>query len=296
MSVPARRPSPLFQATSFKPRAFSEDLHTRIRRLGQASPLSVSVQFNEETCRRQIEVVVHTSHFTRAAAAPYVFVIDLRRLLFWFVALLLCASASAYSVVPNRYGAGLRTPAVRAVALPPDLGVRPVLGLGLEGEAIERAMRVREAAKSLTHHQHANHSVFSYFFTHTPTYSANYEHLPSLGAFHGAEVPFAFSFPDELSNDAERQLASRMGCAWRNFAASGDPNVGPSPCLSGEAPVAWPRFVGGMEPHDQPTLIFDVNSTSVVYGLKDEQCDAFGLSSARAQAAPWPRQLRTGRK
>ena len=180
-------------------------------------------------------------------------------------------------------------------APPPPLGYQYMAAMRSAGD-YTITCRVREAAKSLTHHQHANHSVFSYFFTHTPTYSANYEHLPSLGAFHGAEVPFAFSFPDELSNDAERQLASRMGCAWRNFAASGDPNVGPSPCLSGEAPVAWPRFVGGMEPHDQPTLIFDVNSTSVVYGLKDEQCDAFGLSSARAQAAPWPRQLRTGRK
>lgn len=136
--------------------------------------------------------------------------------------------------------------------------------------------RVRQAARSLARR---NHTVFTYFFTHTPALSLNYGHLESLGAFHGAEVPFAFGYPDEITTDEERVLAGKMGCAWRNFVVSGDPSVADGPCKGGVVPEVWPRFAAGKTKLSEPTLLLDVGNFSVAHGLKDEQCDAFGLDA-----------------
>ena len=48
--------------------------------------------------------------------------------------------------------------------------------------------RVRQMARSL---RRRRHRVYAYYFTHTPNRSINYANLESIGAFHGAEVPFA---------------------------------------------------------------------------------------------------------
>ena len=83
--------------------------------------------------------------------------------------------------------------------------------------------RVRQAAQAL---QRSGHRVYTYLFAHTPSFSENYEDLPYLGAFHGAEVPFVFGDQFELKTDGERSLSASMGCYWRNF-CTGNPNQPP---------------------------------------------------------------------
>ena len=56
----------------------------------------------------------------------------------------------------------------------------------------------------------------------------NMDDLPYMGSFHGAEVPFVFGYPAELSSAGERWLSKTMGCYWVNFASTGDPNFGPA--------------------------------------------------------------------
>lgn len=133
--------------------------------------------------------------------------------------------------------------------------------------------RVRQMAASL---RHRKHRVFSYYFTHQPNTSVNYDDLQTLGAFHGAEVPFAFGDDFELANADERTLSAAMGCYWRNFAYSGDPNHGPGPCLRGAAPPHWPEYIAA-DGDKTTTLQLDVGAAGIapLVGLKEEQCDAF---------------------
>lgn len=88
----------MFCAEKARRRYFSEDLHTRARRFG--TPVTVAFTLNQETARHQIEVVVHTQYFKKSAA-PFVFIIELRRLLFWVAMLVLITSAGAFRVMPR---------------------------------------------------------------------------------------------------------------------------------------------------------------------------------------------------
>ena len=130
----------------------------------------------------------------------------------------------------------------------------------------------RDAAQRL---QSRGHRVFTYYFTHQPETSANYHNLPTLGAFHGAEVPFVFNASFELQSEGERTLAAQMGCYWRNFVWTGDPSVPPAgrndPC-AGMALPTWPSFVGG---DDEMTMVLDVGAVAAEAGLKSAQCDMF---------------------
>jgi len=137
--------------------------------------------------------------------------------------------------------------------------------------------RVRDAAAELSSRGHA---VYTYYFAHTPIYSANYHDLPSLGAFHGSEVPFVFGDAFELMSVDERTLSASMGCFWRNFAHTADPNTPPpngTPCA--RQPASWPRFRPGWR---EATMILDVGAMAPAYGLKHRQCKAF----ADARASP----------
>ena len=127
--------------------------------------------------------------------------------------------------------------------------------------------KVRQASHALAQR---GHLVHEYLFTATPTFSLNYQDLPSLGAFHGAEVPFAFGDAFELKTAAEKALSRAMGCYWRNFAWSGDPNMGPADC---NELVPWPRF--GRKGEEQATLVLGTKEIKVEVGLKREQCAAF---------------------
>jgi carboxylesterase type B len=121
-----------------------------------------------------------------------------------------------------------------------------------------------------------NHSIWLYYFAHTPRFSENYDHLDTLGAFHGSEVPFVFGDAFELKTDAERKLSAAMGCYWRNFAHTGDPNRGP--CVS--IPRPWARFVPG---NSETTLVLDIgDGLQPERQLKTAQCRAF------AKAKGWP--------
>merc|ERR1719355_493062 len=81
-----------------------------------------------------------------------------------------------------------------------------------------------------------------YYFTHTPIYSINMGDLRYYGAFHGAEVPFVWGDQFEITGDAEKALSRAMGCYWVNFAATGNPNEGPSGCAAELSLPLWPAL------------------------------------------------------
>ena len=58
----------------------------------------------------------------------------------------------------------------------------------------------------------------------------------TLGAFHGAEIPYVFSTPDSWMpwDAADAALAEAVGGYWTRFAATGDPN--------GDGSTAWPEW------------------------------------------------------
>jgi len=60
--------------------------------------------------------------------------------------------------------------------------------------------------------------------------------LASMGAHHGAEVPYVFQTNDPVWNwtDWDRELSSTMQQYWVNFAKTGDPNESHLP--------AWPKY------------------------------------------------------
>jgi len=87
-----------------------------------------------------------------------------------------------------------------------------------------------------------------------------------LGAFHGAEVPYAF---DSLAketwiprNEVDEALADTMADYWVRFAATGDPN-------GDDAPV-WPAYSAESRAH----LVFG-ETTDEGRGLREEQCELF---------------------
>merc|ERR1712048_734017 len=98
-----------------------------------------------------------------------------------------------------------------------------------------------------------------------------------MGAFHGAEVPFVFGVPEELSTDGERQLSKNMGCYWMNFATTGNPNIGPTDCAKGLKLPTWPA-VG-----DGDALVFSNTTTTIQQGLKQAACDLFAGIGSRQQ-------------
>jgi len=114
-----------------------------------------------------------------------------------------------------------------------------------------------------------NSKVWWYYFTHTPNRSINMDDLRYEGAFHGSEVPFVWGDGFELTGNAERRLSESMGCYWRNFAATGDPNEGPSACAEKMALPKWSSLGQG------DALQFDVGALKMRPLLKKEQCDTF---------------------
>ena len=58
----------------------------------------------------------------------------------------------------------------------------------------------------------------------------------TLGAFHGAEIPYVFNTPDSWMpwDASDAALAEIMGGYWTNFAATGDPN--------GDGLPPWPAW------------------------------------------------------
>ena len=80
-----------------------------------------------------------------------------------------------------------------------------------------------------------------YYFSHVPDLGGEYG--TSMGAFHAAEIPYAFGNPTLGFGDGGDALATRasdlevtrlMSGYWTNFAKNGDPN--------GEGLPAWPGY------------------------------------------------------
>jgi len=119
-------------------------------------------------------------------------------------------------------------------------------------------------------------SAWWYYFTATPIFSVNEPNgaMPFMGAFHGAEVPFVFGDAFELSSDGERSLSRAMGCYWTNFAATGNPNKGPTGCAAALSLPPWPTFGEETE-----AISFSNTTIGVRQGLKKQQCDLFARYS-----------------
>jgi para-nitrobenzyl esterase len=91
------------------------------------------------------------------------------------------------------------------------------------------------------HAQSARSPAFGYHFRRLPPFPPDARYadntLENLGAFHTAEIPYAF---DNLGarpwpwTAHDRALADTMSSYWTNFAANGDPN--------GAGLPPWPRY------------------------------------------------------
>jgi para-nitrobenzyl esterase len=82
--------------------------------------------------------------------------------------------------------------------------------------------------------------TYYYHFSHPPPLPAGADVAErSLGAFHGAEIPYVFrnlAVRDWPWTPYDRELSEMMSAYWVNFAGSGDPN--------GPDVRPWPRFDG----------------------------------------------------
>jgi len=107
-----------------------------------------------------------------------------------------------------------------------------------------------------------------YYFTITPLFSENMPDLPSMGAFHGSEIPFVFGDQFELGSDGERQISRAMGCYWSNFAATGNPNQGS--CVAQLNLPAWPS-VGA----NGDVIVFKNTTIETEPMFKKTICDTF---------------------
>merc|ERR1719454_1826292 len=88
--------------------------------------------------------------------------------------------------------------------------------------------------------------VFAYVFAHNPVskklHSGDPCTIGAQGAFHGAEIPFFLNIRSFLQTSKETALASNMSTYLRNFAHSGNPNVGPGNAANLGPVTHWPQY------------------------------------------------------
>eukprot|EP00040_Diaphanoeca_grandis_P018599 m.97852 g.97852 ORF g.97852 m.97852 type:complete len:660 (+) comp27016_c0_seq1:1025-3004(+) len=116
--------------------------------------------------------------------------------------------------------------------------------------------------------------AFWYHFRITPLFSVNVEasRMESMGAFHGAEVPFVFGVPIEVTGEGERNASRAMGCWWVNFATTGDPNNGPCTTTTDQAVLpVWGTINGTLG----NAMIITNTSLSMNTAVKQSPCDMF---------------------
>src|SRR3546814_20558403 len=102
-------------------------------------------------------------------------------------------------------------------------------------------------------------SAYLYCFSHVPPE----EGLEKFGAYHGAEVMYAFdnlgADSDADYTEADYRLRDLMSAYWVSFVRTGDPNAPGLPrWLTGDhAPdqLMEPRGRNGMPPHPPPPTI-----------------------------------------
>jgi para-nitrobenzyl esterase len=99
--------------------------------------------------------------------------------------------------------------------------------------------------------------VFLYNFFRKPPATKEFV---QYGAFHTAEVPYAFNtlkFFNRPLEKTDHQLAERMSSYWANFASTGDPNEKGLP--------EWPAF----RESDAKVMIFDMNTRAITLPRKE---------------------------
>ena len=126
-------------------------------------------------------------------------------------------------------------------------------------------------------------SAWLYYFSHAPDLGGEYG--TSLGAFHAAEIPYAFGnvhlgFGDGgqalAQRDSDVEVARLMTGYWTNFAKNGDPNGADLP--------TWPAY--GVD----TDLALEINAApTVVAELRKDKLDALDrVYAARMQPEPPP--------
>jgi para-nitrobenzyl esterase len=119
-------------------------------------------------------------------------------------------------------------------------------------------------------HAAAGQKVFRYQFSR----GTRRGFLQSLGAHHGAELPFVFQRPAGREDEAERRISRDLGRYWINFAAAGDPN--------GPGLPAWPEYRT-----DAEEMVDFAADVSVLKGYHNEQLDAVDKAlGATADSSP----------
>ena len=105
-----------------------------------------------------------------------------------------------------------------------------------------------------------------YFFTHAPDVGGDYG--TSHGAFHAAEIAYAFGNPHLGFHEtaslepraADLEVARLMSGYWTNFAKHGDPN--------GEGLPEWPAYGSDAEP------VLDISANpAVITGVRGAKLD-----------------------
>jgi para-nitrobenzyl esterase len=104
-----------------------------------------------------------------------------------------------------------------------------------------------------------------YYFTYTGGLTERI--APSLGAFHGSELPFVFNFPPLVVNDNDAVVARHFVHYWTNLAHTADPNTGPR-----SVGLPWPVYTPATGTDSylllQPAL-------GLRRALKQAQCDVW---------------------
>jgi para-nitrobenzyl esterase len=114
---------------------------------------------------------------------------------------------------------------------------------------------VRETRSFARSHAAAKHPTYRYQFSRGTRASL----FQSLGAHHGAELPYVFQWP-ALRDDSEKRTSRILGRYWLNFAATGDPNGGELP--------PWPAYRAEGE-----EMIDVGDNVTVRKGYRNEQLD-----------------------
>jgi para-nitrobenzyl esterase len=133
--------------------------------------------------------------------------------------------------------------------------------------------------------------VYTYYFTHTLGVVEQY--APSLGAFHTTELPFVFRVARLFRTADDATVADHLGAYWTHFAATGDPNTGPSTDPH-RVPLAWPVFSSNATTathlvlQAQPALRTALKATECA--VWDDIQDLVNVDAARAvlSGAPHP--------
>ncbi|MBW2091704.1 MAG: carboxylesterase family protein, partial [Deltaproteobacteria bacterium] len=104
--------------------------------------------------------------------------------------------------------------------------------------------------------------VYLYHFTRVPPI----ERIKHLGAFHAAEIFYAFGNlgPALNKSETDRNLSEKMMAYWTNFARAGDPN--------GEGLPLWPAYETAKDQHLELGAEIKIGQ-----GLYREACDIFEI-------------------